>query len=294
MNPDVLQCIEKIDGLLGMEEFKSIVKEWSHAAQNLYCMPSTARITLPNYLCATRSGVGTSTMLGLMADFLEEANLLEFVGDVKYFEFILDNDPEFSSFTRLLDTFRKAAGFRGAFKGIACIDISEWINDLKDIRFLRFLEYSAEISSTTMFVFQVPILDPKAFVEVEAVVSSYLRVRPMTIHFPQTSELILYVSSKLKENGFVLAQNAADMLAKTIAGVREMVNFDGYKTLNLLVEEILYEKCCNGVLHGNVIEAEDVIRFLPDGQWIKQLKQSKTRLNLGFVTDQGNMEVGKC
>lgn len=271
----------------GMEELQQLIDEWKVVAQNLSKLPQTTHVLLPNCLFATRSGVGITMLLGLIAQFLEDEKLIEFVGEVKYFEFVLDrseNVESFPAFTRLEETFRIAAGFRGFYKGISCIDISEWIDDLHDVRFTRFLEYVSDLSQHVLFIFLIPF-DEKRVGEVEAALIPFLRVRRLKVDFPDSEEFSMYVDARLKSHGFILEDQARAMLKKTIAHARVLLRFDGYNALNQLVEDIIYEKCSHKLMNDNVVTVADLHLFSPEGHWINQLRCNISQRNLGFQID---------
>lgn len=288
-NQKVSQALTRIRNLEGMEELKQLIEEWQIVYQNLDRLPRHTRIKLPNCLMATQSGSGITRVLGLMAQFLEETGLFEFAGDVRYFEFVLDRPTgpdSFPALIRLMEYIRAAAGFRGTYRGIACIDISEWVDDLRDVRFIRFLEYASDINDQILFIFNVPLLDEKRIEEVDAVLLSYLRIRRLKLTFPESEALFRHVDEKLQGKGFKLEEKAGALLKNIIASVRETPGFDGYNTLNQMVDEIIYDKCCNNVFYDNIITVKDLEHFSPGGYWLRQLNRYKALpKKMGFMID---------
>lgn len=282
----VPKSLNHLRNLMGMEELKQLVEEWQIVAQNFKNLPKCPRKILPNYLFATHTGTGITRLLGLIAQFMEETDLVEFVGDIKYFEFVLDrskNTDSFPSFTRLIENIRVAAGFRGIFKGIASIDISEWVDNLDDIRFHRFLEFASDYSDYVLFIFIIPLLEDKTIEQVEAVLASYLRIRKLKLDFPDNNALFTYVINRLKEYGFKLETGAEEILMQTIKNARGLQCFDGYNTLNQMVEDIIYEKCSHGTINSYLITLQDLHLFLPEGPWIEQLaRNNRVTFKIGF------------
>lgn len=288
-NQKIPQALNRIRNLKGMEELKQLIEEWQVVSQNLNRLPWSTRIMLPNCLLSAQSGSGITRVLGLMAQFLEETGIFEFIGDVKYFEFVLDrsgNSDSFPSLTRLMEYIRVAAGFRGVYQGIVCIDISEWVDDPHDVRFIRFLEFVSDINDHILFIFNIPLLDEKRIEEVDAVLISYLRIRRLKLTFPESEALFRHVDERLQEKGFKLEETASVLLENTIASAREMPGFDGYNTLNQMVDEIIYDKCCNSILYDNIIAVKDLDRFSLGGYWLRQLNRYKTLpKKMGFMID---------
>lgn len=281
--PRSLNCLRN---LIGMDELKQLIEEWQIVAQNLQTLPKSPRILLPNCLFAAHSGTGITRLLGLIAQFIEETNLVEFVGDIKYFEFVLDraeNSEIFPAFNRLIENIRAAAGFRGLFKGIVSVDISEWVYELDDIRFHRFLEYASDFSDNILFIFIIPLIEDKTIEKVEAAIASYLRLRKLKLDFPDSDALYIYVTKRLEEYGFKLETGIEEILAQTLNEARDMQCFDGYNTLNHLVEDMIYEKCSHKLIDNYLITLKDLHLFLPDGPWIKQLaRNNRLSIKVGF------------
>lgn len=283
MNKQIGQLtLENIRNLTGMEEFKRLIEEWYLVSQNRNKLPKKACIILPNCLLSIQSGTGVTKLLGMMTQFLEESRLLEFIGDIKYFEFVLDyseNTDNFLAFSRLIETFRAAAGFRGIYKGLACINISEWLDHLQDRRFLRFLEYTADCNDDILFVFTVPSLEIEKKNELEATLISYLRLRYLKLDLPNNDALYLYIQERLQKQGFSLDKKASSVLKETLEISRQLPSFNGYNTLNQLVRDIIYEKSSHELLEHKMITVQDLQHFSPIGQWIKQLKGYKIQHN---------------
>lgn len=284
------QALKQIRNLNGMEEFKQLIEEWYNVAKNVDKLSSKTGIILPNCLFSTQPGSGLTKILRLMTEFIEEEKLLPFIGDIKCFEFVLDrpnNLDHFAAFSRLVETFRMAAGFRSVYKGIACIDIAEWLHHLEDYRFLSFLQYVADCNDKILFIFIVPPLEIKKSNEIKAVLSSYLRLRYLKIPFPDTDEFYLYIQEGLEKQGFFLEEDAKIVLNETLVILRKAHTFNGYRTLGNLVRDIIYEKSSNGVLEdqNNMITVQDLQLFLPDSQWIKPLITYKVQPNvkMGFA-----------
>lgn len=106
------QFYTEIMNLKEAEEFKRVIKRWHILSENMRTKPMNAPIILPDMLWVAQSGVGKTNLLKLMAEYLSsQNNLMEFYGDVKFFEFLLNycspNDY-FSELQRLIDRRRKS------------------------------------------------------------------------------------------------------------------------------------------------------------------------------------------
>ena len=104
-------------------------------------------------------GNGRTTMLQLLSEYLTEKNdLMDFYGDVKYLEFMLNYCPSgehFSELQRLMNEIDNAAGFRYEYRGIVYIDIDEWIGHFEEKHFVSFMEYLSDNSDSWLVVLSV-------------------------------------------------------------------------------------------------------------------------------------------
>ena len=85
------QIYNKILTQNGLSEFKTLIEKWEILSENLSDKPSGVPIILPDLFLVSRSGTGRTHFLRLLSEYLEsKPNLMDFYGDVKYFEFMLN------------------------------------------------------------------------------------------------------------------------------------------------------------------------------------------------------------
>ena len=141
------QNYNEIMNLYGVDEIKNLVKKWDVLSENLSDIKSNSGIILPDLLWVMNSGVGRTRILNLFAEYLySKRNLVDFYGDTKYFEFLLNYcSPEqsFGELQRFMNTVQSAAGFRSEFRGVICVDVNEWVEHYKEKHFVSFLELLA-------------------------------------------------------------------------------------------------------------------------------------------------------
>ena len=159
--------------------------------------PMNAPIILPDMLWVAQSGVGKTNLLKLMAEYLSsQNNLMEFYGDVKFFEFLLNYCPPneyFSELQRLIDEIDNAAGFRNEFKGIVHIDINEWLDHFEEKHFVSLMEYLSSNSDKWLIVLSVYSDKKDKIHNLNAFLSMYLRIEKITLSFPKTEDLFEFM-----------------------------------------------------------------------------------------------------
>lgn len=278
----------EIMALADSEEIQAVVKRWNNLSENIKVKPANKPIILPDMLWIAKSGVGRTSLLRLLSDYLyEQGNLMDFYGDVRYFEFMLGYckpDEVFTELQRLTDEIRNAAGFRNEYRGIIHIDINEWLRHLDDLYFASFMEYLSSNSDNWLVVLSAYSDDKDEIIKLKAVVSMYLRVDTVTIELPKTDSLISFVENELGDYGLDLDDDAKSLLTETINKLRGSKYFDGYKSLKMLCQDIVYSFFSECVIQSGVLSAKNLERFSANGEYIEKMIYNieKTR-KIGFA-----------
>lgn len=271
----------------GLASFKALVEKWQKLSDNLEGRRPGVPIILPDLLMVSRSGSGRSRLLRLLSDYLcEEGKLMRFSGGVTCFEFMLGYCPPSGSFTelpRLMDEVSRAAGFRGEYRGIIFIDIDEWRDHFEEKYFEIFLEYIADNSDEWLVVFS---LSPRRGYDahnIEALISSYLRIEKIEIEPPTPEELIEYAGELLDGYGLRLTPRAKAVIEESIRVLSRNRYFDGYKTVKSLCRDLAYNVYVDGPQKAGFVSEGAVERFSKDGEYIASLLVKIEKTNkIGF------------
>lgn len=268
------QFYEKIMELKEAEEVKSVVKRWNVLSENIKSKPTNTPIILPDMLWVARSGVGKTNLLKLVSEYLySQKNLMEFYGDVKFFEFLLGYcppDQKFTELQRLIDEVSNAAGFRNEYKGIIYIDINEWLNHYEEKHFISLMEYLSGNSDNWLVVLSVYSENKEKIHNLNAFLSMYLRIEKITLSLPKTEDLFGYIENKLNDYGLALEENAKALLFDTIEKLRKNKYFDGFKTIKMLCQDIVYEVFSKENIETYTLSADMLSHFSADSEYVKK------------------------
>ncbi|MEE0928213.1 MAG: hypothetical protein UIG59_03390 [Acutalibacteraceae bacterium] len=271
------------------DELVALVKKWEILSGNIKNYPTDLPVLLPDMLWVAKSGVGQTRLLRLLSEYLaSKGNLMDFYGDVKFFEFVLGYckpDVEFTEIQRLMCEVSNAAGFRNEFRGIMRIDVNEWINHYEEKYFADFCEYLAANSEKWLIVLAVDTDDEKKIHNLEAFLSMYLRLEKITLSMPKTEDLFEYIERKLSGYGLTLSDDGKQLLTATINKLRKNRYFDGFKTIRLLCQEIAYTVFSKENLVSYNLTAKDLADFAPDSEFV-----SKTEINFEKTRKIGLVE----
>ncbi len=278
--------------ILALKEAKSFVpvlKKWDKLSENMHNLQNL-QMVLPDLFWIAKAGVGKTHLLKLLSEYLyDKGNLMEFAGNVKYFEFMLDYCHPSSSFDeikRLITEVSNAAGFRNAYKGIVSVDIDEWVDHCEEKHFISFLEYLSANSDYWLIVFNVESnkASGEQIKKLESILSMFFRLEKSELTLPSAAELVDFVSERIGSYGLKLDESALELIKKTIEKLSKNKYFDGYKTLIMLCQDVVYEAYSAGKCNGAVISASDLSEFGPESKFIERIAwNNETKKRIGLI-----------
>ncbi len=277
--------------LLGMESIKQLVKKWDTLSDNLRGTALPPALIVPDLFWVMNPGVGRTNLLQLLSEYLcSKGNLLDFYGNVKYFEFLLNYvfpEQSFQELQRLVDTAQNAAGFRNEFRGIVCIDISEWITHFREKHFVSFLEFLASHSEDWLIILAAQKSEPQKIDALYTQLSLFLRLERVDLSLPNDDALVEYIGQKLSSYGLLLQEGAEAVLLQTVCLLRKNRGFDGFKTLDMLCQDIAYAHLCSPGASTGCIPNRVVQEFAPDSPYVCRLIQKiEHKLRIGFNAEE--------
>lgn len=229
----------------GFRDLEKAIKYLHLMAGNIVSTVETQSIPIPGMLWITTPGIGQTRLLEYTAQSLSEHNsIVTFEGKEKYVEFTFgycseeSDNPEIK---RLIERIRQAAGFRYEYKGIVCVDISEWVGHEDEKHFMTLLEYLRDNSDKWLVILVLMPQDVKETESIEHVISAYLWTRKIVLSIPETIRLVEYVEEGLKRRSLPLTREAKNILMHSVERMRQSKTFYGFYTLDKLCDNIAYE-----------------------------------------------------
>ena len=283
----VKKSFNDIIALEGVDELKEAALRLFqfHQNKNKY---SVSEASLPNYLWVAKRGGGVTTCLNAFVELLYATGLIEFNGIVKYFEFIpayLPPNVYFSELTRLNNTISEIAGHHRYFKGVACIIIDEWLENLGESNFCNLLDYIENKNDKILFIFCTHTDNKRTIESIESSLSAYLRFDKVELRFPGTGELLKYIEAKyFAKHGFSFTKDALSLLSETIDDISTGKHFNGFKTITQMTDDILYDLLSSDSMSRN-ITAEMLSKFAKNSAYTTRIKSSSDRsISIGFLS----------
>ena len=280
---------QKIMELQGVEEFKEVVKSLEIFRKNKE-LHSVNNVRLPNYLWYFKRGGGVSTCLKAFAEYLSASKLMDFKGEIEFFEFIPNYIPPVDYFDELslLDrVIIDSAGHNLHFRGIACIILDNWIDKTKEKHFLRLLDYLENKNDKILLIFCTHTDNPTIMEKIESAIASYIRFDKIKFRFPDANELINFIEERfLLIYNLTLSDEAKLKLTETLIDISNGENFNGFVTINQLGNDILFKILSAGI-NGNVITSEMLSDFNKNSAYINSLKKI-SKCSVGFNINKGS------
>ena len=282
-----MNALDVIKAKDGYADFQRLIEKWDNLSGNLSTLPKGAPVILPDIFLDSKSGSGRTLLIKMLSDFLvEKKNLLDFYGDVRYFEFYLSYchpGESFAEIVRFMDEVRCAAGFRSEYRGIIFIHVDEWLGHCEERHFINFLEYLADNSDGWLIVLSVDGSENEAeLTRLRSVVSAFLRIEQVHIAPPTPVMLLQYLEERIALCGLTLDESAKAVLSESINIIRDAKHFDGFNTIKMMSYDIAYSVYSESGDIKGVLDAKAVKRFARDGEYVKVMCHKLAKHGIGF------------
>lgn len=255
---------EKINSLVGAEEFKGFLRELQLIAPQVKKHRTAEVFAFQNYIFSINKGCGLTTYLQLFADVLSSCGLFKFSGENCVFEEKL-LPPGNDSFDSVLSILKGHGRNTGK---LICIDISEWMSCLSDKRMKDFLSLLEDQSSKNIIVFRIPFVESDTLDDISSSLSDVLFIR--SISFPPMSveELVACGKSTLKKYGYTADKDSWDFFRRRIVEEKADGRFYGINTVNKVIHEMIYRKQLSDArnnVDSDLIRSEELTGLIKSG-----------------------------
>ncbi|MBO4877215.1 MAG: AAA family ATPase [Ruminococcus sp.] len=250
----------KIEKLIGMTDFKELVRECSAVAPLLKKYGTVGTFTSRCYLVSINDGCGLSTCLRLFAEFLEEKGLAKFTSGKKMTEVKLGPPAAETStenpFAKALSCFGEHSTSR-----VVSIDISEWMGKTDDKEFRRFLRTVSGHDGGNIVFFRVPFVEKDILHSIHQSLNDLMFVRDLSVVPYSPEELDAFAERLLTESGFTMDEAAREVYRERITEEKNDGRFYGINTVGKVINEMIYTKQLSDARSGKddtVIRAAEI------------------------------------
>lgn len=273
---------DQIMSLKGLSSFKEVIERWQRFSENITRYQAKQSLVLPDLVWISDNGIDKTGLLSLLTNYLDESeNMVEFYGNVKYFEYYLEYVPDKTNFheiQKLAEKIRDAAGFRSEYKGLLSIELGEWVGHFHEENFINLLKFLATMDNDIMFIFNIHNYDPEAVEQLMKVLVLFFRIEVIEMTLPDSEELGIYIKNDIQEYGLNLDPEAEAMVIATVNKLREDQYFAGYQMLDRLAADIVYSVYTSTPPYDGIVTKGMISAFAPDGMYVSELIQNNTRV----------------
>lgn len=278
------ECFQNIMNLLGVEELKAKVQRLQNLQQSKDKFPEIGNVKPPNYLWVVESFGDFYTYIDPFAKFLYAANLIDFKGKVKYFDYKLAYEMPgtiFSELTRFIKALSESTGYHRYFKGLVSVNIDEWVRHTAEDHFIKFIEYIAGINDRILAIFHISSDDTQIIESLEATLAAYIRIETVPLKFPNADELVGFMETKyFKKKGLRFKDDARFLLKESIEEISNGINFKGFSTVEKFADDILFDIYTSNT-GKKAISADMLAEFNKNSEYVNRITKS-TSLKMGF------------
>lgn len=257
--------LDKINALIGAEEFKELASECVRVAPGLLKHNTVEAFTHQCYIFAINDGNGLTTYLELFASLLSQLKLFKFNEKSKVAEEKLlppqakeNGEDPFSSVKAHFNHFNISAG------KIISIDISEWMTKLTEKRFRDFLSVVEDHMGENIIVFRVPFVEKEILNGIKSNIGDILSVRDVSFVPFDSQELTQYANEALDNWGFSMESEAWDIFQTRLIEEKNDGRFYGINTVNKVIREMIYRKQLDNASSGiddTVIKKTEILEL---------------------------------
>lgn len=252
--------MEKIEALIGADDFKSLVNEIVAIAPGIIRHKTFEAFAFQNYLFSINDGCGFTTYLNLFAEILEELKLFKFRSKQKVVEIKLppQGNDRIDPFAAVMNCFQSYTSSKGM---LISIDISEWMTKISEKQFRDFLLCLEDHTNENIIVFKIPFVEKDILSDINTALQDILFIR--AISFPPLSmeELTECARRFLSKMGFTATDDTWDIFRARVMEEKSDGRFYGINTVNKIVREMIYRKQLSDALHhkdNEIIRMEDI------------------------------------
>lgn len=239
-----LSAMEKINNLVGCDEFKALSKEIVQISKQIIKNKTFDVFSNQTYIFSINDGYGLSTYLKLFLDLLSSLKICSSSGSGLVIEEKLPA-PKGDSIEPFMEVERILKNGRNGMLQLLCIDISEWLNNIHNRLFKEFLNNVERYMKDFIIVFRIPFVDTEVLEGVKYSINDLMFVRTVSFAPFTKQEIQNLAKAEFDKYGFVMSKSGWDGFHLRIAEEKCDGKFYGINTIKKVVSELLYFKELN-------------------------------------------------
>ena len=249
------KVLTRIDKLISGAEFKTFAHETALISQNIINDRMQEVFFKQKLLFSINDGYGLTDYLALYAELLDALGLRATSGGI-----VMEKLPTIKPNTEdprvaVLEHIRQSPQ-----NCVVCLDISDWMNDVKSLEFNEFLQALTLARPDGVLVFRVPFIDKEVLDKITLALNGFMFIRELSFPPFSNEEIGRYADVEVGKYGFSMDEKAWDGFFRRIRKESSDGKFYGIDTIRKVVAEMLYHKQLSNAQSGiadRIIRQED-------------------------------------
>ena len=237
-------------------EMKAYIEELRHVMKGLDGIGSIGQIFTKKLLISIDDGWGYSAFLKTIRTEIGRyyGNDVE---DIDIDEVSLGTGNGIEPWRSQVGTIKRLAAGCEKNKNFAIVayDMREWTSKISSADFLNEIRRIGQYAKNVLVVFRFSYMEMKKIKAIEESFSDVVSIRSIVIPPVTPENMVVYLKDKIKETKFEVDENCDDILEQWICQEKNEGNFFGYKTLDKMAGELIYQKALKSDL-ANTSESE--------------------------------------
>ena len=248
---------DRINAVAGGEAFKKLADEIVSIAPQILSSDSREVLLSRSYLLSINDGYGLQNYLRLFSELIASLHLFDSSEPGEVTVASAKHEKGGEIFADELDRLYIP---KGSF-AIACLDISEVMNDVWSTAFSAMLRSLRAKGRSVFYFFRIPYVDSEVQKDVYRAISDVMTVSILTFPPFSQEEIRRCASVEFERLHFRLAEGAWGMFQRRITEEKNDGRFYGIDTITKVVREFVYQKLIANAVAQNEskeITCEDV------------------------------------
>lgn len=242
------KVMQTVNAMLAGDEFKDLAKELKQIAPQIIQNKTFDAFSYQTYLFSINEGYGLTTYLTLLSELLSSLKIKP-VSTSGVVEEKLPH-PKGDSIEPFADIFRTLRHGKKDFCQVLCIDISEWMNEIRNRLFKEFLLDVEKHMNEFVIVFRVPFVDKEILSNIHYALNDLMFVRMVTFPPFAQDEIQKCAQTEFEKYGFKMSAAAWTGFHERISEEKSDGKFYGVNTIKKVVRELLYKKQLSNARRG--------------------------------------------
>lgn len=182
----------------------------------------------------------------------------------------MDRDQKYRYWENAVSDAKSLRGTRKEeSRKIVSYDIRYWIDDLDDPIVVQSLRKMTQYEKDYLCVFKIPYMEPQVVRRIADKLSEIMPIRTIAVPPLSLNDMFDYINSKLLEDDFRISDDCKELLERWICQERAEGRFFGFKSLDRMMDELIYHKALVGVENQEnpkLITKSDIVGLVDDNE----------------------------